>query len=277
MANEDRAVFSLQGLVVRPGGCEPAEATVPVERALVIQVNGQPVATLMSLPGLERELAVGFCLSEGLVASWNDVLLVQYCRDEEGLPAEEGGGAVVRLRVRPEGLRGQDRGMRWVLSGCGGVEVNLEGLELAPLPAEGAAWLSPEALWSMAGHLRGLEGMYQRTGAVHGAGLFSAEGTPLVLAEDIGRHNAIDKVLGTAAIHGLLSSNLILLTTGRASHEMVAKALRLQVPVVGSFSAATSLAIELAERGACTLLGRLRRQSFLIYTHPWRIRCVSAD
>jgi FdhD protein len=258
-------------LEVRPDGAGPVEIAVPIERPLTVEVNSRPVATLMSLPGLERELAIGFCLSEGLIASFGDILVVHYCREEEVLQPPGRQGAVVRLQVRPAGVRGEGQGLRRVLSGCGSVEVNLESLELAALPLEEEPWLQPEAVWRMAAQLRALPGIYQRTGAVHGAGLYAADGTPLVQAEDLGRHNAMDKVLGAAQVRGLLPAGRVVLTTGRASHEMVAKALRLGVPVVGSLSAPTSLAIELAVRGCCTLLGRLRRQSFLVYAAAERI------
>ena len=258
-------------LEVRPNGAGPVEVAVPVERPLTIEVNGRPVATLMSLPGLERELAVGFCLSEGLVASFADILVAHYCQEEEFLQPPEREGAVVRLQARPEGVRGEGQGLRRVLSGCGSVEVNLESLDLAALPLEEEPWLQPAAIWEMAAQLRALPGVYRRTGAVHGAGLYAADGTPLVQAEDLGRHNALDKVLGAALVRGLLPARCVALTTGRASHEMVAKALRLGVPVVGSLSAPTSLAVELAERGRCTLLGRVRRQSFLVYAGTERL------
>ncbi len=265
------AILVHAALEVRPGGAVPVEVAVPVERPLTVEVNGRPVATLMCLPGLERELAVGFCLSEGLVASFDDILVVHYCREEESLQLAENQRSVVRLQVRPAGVRGEGRGLRRVLSGCGSVEVDLEALELAALPPEEAPWLRAEAVWRMAAQLRAIPGVYRRTGGVHGAGLYAADGTALVLAEDLGRHNAMDKVLGAAQMRGLLPAGRVVLTTGRASHEMVAKALRLAVPVVGSLSAPTSLAIDLAERGRCTLLGRLRRQSFLVYAAAGRL------
>ncbi|MGB9724701.1 MAG: formate dehydrogenase accessory sulfurtransferase FdhD [Chloroflexia bacterium] len=270
-AERSNAVVRHTALQVRPEGAGAVETAVPVERPLTVEVNGRPVAVLMSLPGWERELAVGFCLSEGWVASFPDILVVHYCRDEPARPSESP-GAVVRLQVRPKGVRETARGLRRVLSGCGSVEVDLEALELPALPGDEAPWLPPEAILRMAAHLRTLPGVYRRAGAVHGAGLYAADGTPLVAAEDIGRHNALDKVLGAALIRGLRLSDRVVLTTGRASHEMVAKALRLGVPVVGSLSAPTSLAVALAERGRCTLIGRLRRETFLIYAGAGRIQ-----
>jgi FdhD protein len=123
----------------------------------------------------------------------------------------------------------------------------------------------------MARTLRRSPPLYRQAGAVHAAGLFDPTGDSLVLAEDIGRHNAVDKVLGAALLRGLPLSDKVLLTTGRASHELVVKALRLGVPVAGSLSAPTSLALELAQQGRCTLVGRLRRERFVVYTCPERI------
>jgi FdhD protein len=269
--SETHDVFSVNGREVHLDGWREVELSVPVERPLVVEVNGRPVATLLSLPGMERELAVGFCLSEGLIASFGDLLLVQYCRQEEELRPTDRGGAVVSLRARPEGVRAANPAPRRVLSGCGSVEISLGALELPVLPLERGPLVSPTAVWTMAAHLRDLEGTYRRAGAVHGAGLFDPAGTALVLAEDIGRHNALDKAFGAALFRGVSLADKVLLTTGRASHEVVTKALRMGVPIVGTFSAPTSLAVELAEAGHCTLLGRLRRQRFTIYTHPQRI------
>ena len=256
---------------VAPAGIQAVQVPVPVERALLIQLNGRPVASLLSLPGMERELAIGFCLSEGLVASSGDILLAQYCRDEELLALDNVQGAVVRLQVRPEGVRESLESVRRVRSGCGSVELNLESLALPQLSLEGTPHFAPAAILTMARALRGMAGTYRRSGGVHSAGLFAPDGTAHFLAEDIGRHNAMDKVLGAAAIRGLPLAQMAILATGRASHEFVAKALRLRIPLVGTLSAPTSLAIELATQGHCTVVGRLRRERFVVYTCPERI------
>jgi FdhD protein len=274
--SQDGGVLQVNASEISLDGSQDLQVSVPVERSLVIEVNGRPVASLMSLPGMERELAVGFCLSEGLVSSFGDVLLAQYCHDEAFLDAEHVQGAVVRLQVRPEGLRESPQSVRRVRSGCGSVELNLETLALPVLPLESVTSFSPQAIWDMARALRGMRGAYRRSGAVHGAGLFAQDGTTQALAEDIGRHNAVDKVLGAALIRGLLLERSALLATGRAGHEVVAKALRLHVPLVGTLSAPTSLAIELATEGRCTVIGRLRRERFIVYTWPERIGCCES-
>lgn len=261
----------VNGREISPNGYQDLQVPVPVERSLLVQVNDQPVASLLSLPGMERELAVGFCLSEGLVASFRDVLLVQYCRDEELLDADNAQGAVVRLQVRPEGVRESLQSVRRVRSGCGSVELNLESLDLPQLTLEDEPRFAPEAVWRMARALRGMEGTYRRSGGVHSAGLFSSDGAAQFLTEDIGRHNAMDKALGAALMRGLPLAQMAVLATGRASHEVVAKALRLRVPLVGTLSAPTSLAIGLAAQGRCTLIGRLRRERFVVYSCPERI------
>lgn len=265
----DTAVRTLHGYEFSPRGRSPLALEVPVEFALLVEVNGRPVATLMALPGLERELAVGFCLSEGIIASFADILLVHHCRDEAGNMA--GVGAVVRLRAREEAVARPDLGTALVLSGCGGMGVDLAALSLPPLPAPARPLVSAQALASMARALRRLPGAYRRAGGVHAAALFAADGEMLIAAEDVGRHNAVDKVLGAAAMRGLALQDKALLSTGRASHELVTKALRLRVPVVGSFSSVTSLAVELAEQGGCTLIGRLRGERFLVYAWSERI------
>ncbi len=259
-----------QVLAVRETEREWEGATVPIEVPLAVELNGRLAATLMSLPGLERELAVGFCLSEGLVASFADIWVVQFCRDEAGSEASQG-GSIVRVQARPEALRREGPGWRPVLSGCGSLALDLAALELPPLPEVAGPLVTAEALGRMAGELRRGQSTYRGAGGVHGAVLFAPDGTALAAAEDIGRHNAVDKVLGLALVGGVPLEDKILLSTGRASHELVTKLLRLRVPVVGSLSVATSLAVRLAEEGRCTLLGRLRARGFLVYAHPGRI------
>jgi FdhD protein len=264
------SLFPWKVLHVRETDRRLEDAIVPAEVPLAVELNGRPGVTLMALPGLERELAIGFCLSEGLVASFADIWAVQFCHDEVARETGRGGG-VVRMQVRPEALRPEGPGWRPVLSSCGSLELDLATLDLPPLPEPAGPLVTAEALGRMSAALGHGQGTYRDAGGVHGAVLFAPDGTSLVAAEDIGRHNAVDKVLGTALVRGLQLSDKVLLSTGRASHELVTKALRLRVPVVGSISVATSLAIQLAEQGRCTLLGRLRRQRFLVYTCPQRI------
>ncbi|MBN1485120.1 MAG: formate dehydrogenase accessory sulfurtransferase FdhD [Chloroflexia bacterium] len=264
-------VVPLRALEIYPDGVGPVDVSLPLEILLRVEINGRPRAGLMALPGLERELALGFCLSQGLIASFDDVLLVEYCRDEgEAEHSPEEAAAIVRLRARPEAVSELDRGVRLVLSGCGSVGPERASLDLPRLSLEGPQ-VGPEALWRIDAALRRSQSTYHQAGAVHAAGLFTAIGETLILAEDIGRHNAVDKVLGAALIRGLSLEDKILLGTGRASHDIVAKGVRLGVPVVASFSAPTSLAVELAEETGCTLIGRLRRRRFLVYTHPGRV------
>lgn len=265
------AVLNWMGYEFRAGQPAGQEIALPVELALTVELNGRPVATLMALPGMERELAIGFCLSSGLIASFADILLAQYCREELPVPASVGRGAVVRLQARPEAVHSEGSATRLVLSGCGSVEMDLQALDLTPLPLPTAPLVRPAALGEMAVQLRRHAGTYRQTGGVHAAALFAPAGDLVLVAEDIGRHNALDKVLGAAVLRSEPLADRVLLTTGRASHELVTKALRTGVPVVGSFSVATSLAVQLAAEGHCTLLGRLHRERFLVYTHPERL------
>jgi FdhD protein len=264
------AVLSKKVQEVQVGSRENVEVSFPAEIPLTVELNGRSVATLMVLPGMEKAVAVGFCLSEGLITSFHDVLLVHYCRDEESDLPLHVQGRVVRLQARPEAVRDRGDGVRLVLSGCGSAAMDLKSLDLPQIPLEGPV-VSPEALWQIARTLRRSQGTYRQSGAVHAAGLFDPHGETLILAEDIGRHNAVDKVLGAALIQGIPLEDKILLGTGRASHDIVSKGLRLRVPLVVSFSAPTSLAVALAEQGGCTLIGRLRQSRFLIYSHPHRI------
>ncbi len=255
-----------EGWEAGTSGWRALEVVLPVEIALTVELNGQVRATLMALPGMERELAIGFCLSEGLVASFADIFLVHFCQDEEGSE-----GATVRIQARPEAVVSAGSGRRLVLSGCGSVEMSWASSGLPVLPPPAGPLLEATAVRGMARYLRRYPGLYRKSGGIHAAALFSFRGEVGAVAEDIGRHNAVDKVLGAAVMRRLSPAEHVLLMTGRASHEVVVKALHLGVPIVGSLSVATSLAVKLAQEGNCTLLGRLARERFLLYTHPERI------
>jgi len=259
-------------------GVESAQATLPAEAPLAIEVDGRQVAVLMRTPGAEKELALGYCLSEGWVRSLSDVLWVHHCgsgQDAELLAGQDEGplgpGNRVRIALAPraQACLPAAEATRWVFSGCGGVDAAALGAALQVSRRE--LRIAPETLWGLVATMAQVQAAYRASGGIHAAGLFDAAGRALAVCEDVGRHNAADKAIGTALLQGKLAQAAILAATGRASSDIVAKAARAGIPIVASFSSSTSLGIELAEVAGVTLIGYLRRNRFTLYTHPERI------
>ena len=272
---EEGAVAGDESLARRVSrrGVELVEAAVPAEEPLAIEINGRTLAVLMRTPGDEKALALGYCLSEGLLRSLSDVLLLHHCGTaEEEIPEAEGplaGRNRVRLLVTPEAEAAlpETPAARWVFSGCAGVDVAALGADLAV--GREQLRVAPQMLWELVPSIARAQEAYRATGGIHAAALADESGTLVALAEDVGRHNAVDKVIGQAALAG--RSGVILVATGRASSDIVAKAARAHIPVVASFSSSTSLAVRLADAAGITLAGYLRRNRFTVYTHPERI------
>lgn len=262
--------------VVRVGGPQDHTSAMVLEEPLSVEVNGQRVAVLMRLPGHEKELGVGFCISEGIVADFEAVLTVHHCG--RGLPDPVGSRQEqaesrnrVNIRARPEAVRfdAQADVARLVRTGCGAVDVADVAGDLPRL--DGDFRLPAGTILGLNAAMRQAQKLYKVSGGVHAAALFDAQGRLLALQEDIGRHNAIDKAIGHCLLRGIPLRDHILVATGRASHDMVVKSVRVGIPVVVSISAATALAAQIAEDRGATLIGYLRGGRMSVYTHPWRI------
>jgi FdhD protein len=262
---------------IRGESVKQIPASVVVEEPLEIRINEQPVAVLMRTPGAEKELAVGFCLSEGLIASLSDIALVHHCGrslpstmedSEAGL--EESRNMVRITLVSPEASSDPRLDVvRLVRSGCGRTDAEELASQLVPLDND--LRVQRKILPKLSSTIKQEQEAYHEAGGIHAAGIFTSHGELVTIREDIGRHNAVDKVLGHCLMQGIPLKDKILVCTGRASYEMVTKAVRLGLPVAASLSSPTSLAVELAEHLHCTLIGYLRGQRMRIYTHPWRL------
>jgi FdhD protein len=261
---------------LRGGEAQTVAGGVVVEEPLEIRLDGRAVAVLMRTPGLEKELAVGFCLGEGLVANLMDVALVRHCgravANEEVAtdPLDES-----RNRVDVTLMAGAARSAQpsdvvsLIRSGCGRTEVGALANALAPVNSD--VRVPVEVLSRLPGQMTREQAAYRAAGGIHAAAVFDRGGQIVVVCEDIGRHNAVDKAVGYCLLRGISLQDKVLVSTGRASYDMVAKGVRLRVPIIGSISSPTSLAVELAEALNCTLLGYLRGKTLNIYTHGWRI------
>jgi FdhD protein len=264
------------------------------EEPLEIRVNDRPLAVTMRTPGDDIDLAAGFLATEGLVRSASDIAAIRICQENhdhsaagrngtgrhDPAAAEEAGGDLgnVALVTLADGARIDDDRLRrnfLTTSACGVCgKTSIESIRVRAsydVTADEVR-VSAGVLTGLPGVLRDAQRVFARTGGLHAAAAFSADGTLLALREDVGRHNAVDKVVGWALREGRLPlAGCILLVSGRASFELVQKAFVAGMPVVAAVSAPSSLAAELADEAGMTLVGFLRGGSMNVYTRADRI------
>lgn len=254
------------------GGRQAATDLVACEEPLEIRVDGVSLAVVMRTPGHDRELALGLLLTERVVASGADLVSVHH-DSRSGEAASEGNR--VRVHLREDVRVDLDRLRRNLLASsscgiCGKASIE-QALASAP-PLSDPLRLEAGFFVVLPTRLREGQTLFAETGGLHAAALFSADGQLRVIREDVGRHNAVDKVVGWALDEGLLPlSGHVLLVSGRISFEVAQKALAARIPVVAAVSAPSSLAIELAERAGMTLVGFLRDAGFNVYGARGRI------
>ena len=247
----------------------------PMEIRLVVGGRRQTVAITMRTPGADFELAAGFLYGEGIVGSPEDIAKISYCVDSE-VDAEQRYNIVnVELRGNREyDLRPLERHF-YTTSACGVCgKASLEGLELRGCPVIPPGLEIPaETVYSLPGKLREAQGLFEATGGLHAAALFDADGELLALREDVGRHNATDKLVGWALLEGRLPlSGHVVMVSGRSSFEILQKCLTAGVPVVCAISAPSSLAVDVAREFGMTLVGFLRGGRFNVYAGFDRIQ-----
>jgi FdhD protein len=253
-----------------------AEDVVAVEEPLEIRVGGRALAVTMRTPGHDVELAIGFLVSEGVVTAGEQVQAARYCAGatDEGVNTYN----VLDVALAP-GVTPPDPSLErafYTTSACGLCgKASIDAVRTrSTFPVAEDRWTVPaDALAGFPDRLRAEQTVFDRTGGLHAAGLFDmAGGELLVVREDIGRHNAVDKVVGWAAAAGRLPlRGTALMVSGRASFELTQKALMAGIPLLAAVSAPSSLAVELATDAGMTLVGFLRGSSMVVYAGPERI------
>jgi FdhD protein len=246
----------------------------PMEIRLLVAGSRQTVAVTMRTPGADFELAAGFLYGEGIVKSPDDIAKVSYCVDLDLDAAQQYNIVNVELRGGTEyDLRPLERHF-YTSSACGVCgKASLEQLELrgCPVVPQGPE-VSAETLYSLPEKLREAQGLFDATGGLHAAALFDEKGNLLALREDVGRHNATDKLVGWALLEGRLPlSGHIVMVSGRSSFEILQKCLAAGVPFVCAISAPSSLAVNVAREFGMTLVGFLREQRFNVYAGQERV------
>jgi FdhD protein len=246
----------------------------PVEIRLITGGSRQTVAITMRTPGADFELAAGFLYGEGIVESAEDIAKISYCVDRDLDAAQQYNIVNVELRGdRGYDLRPLERHF-YTTSACGVCgKASLEQLELRGCPVMPAGPEVPaETIYALPELLREAQGLFDATGGLHAAALFDRDGGLLALREDVGRHNATDKLVGWALLEGRLPlSEGIVMVSGRSSFEILQKCLTAGAPVVCAISAPSSLAVDVAREFGMTLIGFLRGNRFNVYAGHERV------
>lgn len=234
------------------------------EEPLQITIDGTPLAVVMRTPGDDEDLVRGFLLTEGLVDQLADVSRIDLERQPNHAHVFLQDGVVLDHARLSRNL--------FCASSCGICgKASIEAIQQNAPPIEHGFSLSTDTVFTLPEVLRAIQEVFSQTGGLHAAALITAEGDVLILREDVGRHNAIDKVIGWAMAQGMDLSKTLLQLSGRVSFEVMQKALVARIPIVSAISAPTSLAVEFAQESGQTLIGFLRPPTFNIYAGEQRI------
>ncbi|MCG9126473.1 formate dehydrogenase accessory sulfurtransferase FdhD [Candidatus Poribacteria bacterium] len=261
----------------------PLDDELVVEEPLEIRIREQSLIVVMRTPGNDFELAAGFLYTENLIKSVDDIQIISYCDDENEDKESVGRNQpltsfqnIVNVHLTNEMSLDEQQGWQRNFHAnascglCGKMTIDAVRLQIDPINSD--FQLMRTVFYKLNERLRMSQTIFEKTGGLHAAGLFDKNGELLILREDIGRHNAVDKVIGQALLSNMLPLDQhLLMVSGRASFEIIQKALFARIPVVVAVSAASSLAVDLAEEGNITLIGFLREKRMAVYSHPDRI------
>jgi FdhD protein len=241
------------------------------EQPLEIRIRGQAISVTMRTPGHDAQLAAGFLLSEGLIRSHSDILQIEPCTKNEF-------GNVINVQLAPLVPVDFAKLTRHVFASsscglCGKATIAAIHSQFPPILNEPTPIISAATITALPTTMRKHQPTFDRTGGLHAAALFDQSGNLLVLHEDIGRHNAVDKVLGHALLNDWIPlTHHILLLSGRSSFEIMQKSLAARLPIVAAVSAPSNLAVEFANENHQTLIGFLRDSRFNVYSGADRVR-----
>ncbi|MEV6771749.1 formate dehydrogenase accessory sulfurtransferase FdhD [Nocardia sp. NPDC051030] len=259
-------------LRISPTGTVQRPDTLAVEEPLEIRTGGASLAVTMRTPGADIDLVHGFLFAEGVIDTAEDIVTARYCAgtDENGQNTYN----LLDIRLRtPVPVQPRNFLTNSACGLCGKTALDEVRTRIRyPLPAA-TPLVDVATLSKLPGELRSRQQVFDATGGLHAAGLFTADGTALAVREDVGRHNAVDKVIGWALRESLLPAHdLVLMVSGRASFELVQKAVMAGIPVLGAVSAPSSLAVDLATDTGLTLIGFLRGETMNVYSATDRVR-----
>ena len=264
-----RAVTERRVLALRDGRAVELPDRVVTEEPLEIRAAGETVTTTMRTPGHDFELAAGFLLSEGVIDGRDDITRIKYCELPDGVEQQYN---VVTVKLARDVVIVPRRTTTTASCGiCGTAQLDELQARCPTVPAS-AATLPRDVLLGLPERLRAEQSLFDKTGGLHAAGLFDFAGNVVVVREDVGRHNAVDKLVGHALLQGLVPlADRVLVVSGRVSYELVQKAAVAGIPVLAAVSAPSSLAVQTADRLGVCVAGFVRPPNANIYTHPERI------
>jgi FdhD protein len=255
---------------------EQREDHVTIEEPFEVRVNHRNLAVIMRTPGHDRELAMGFLFTERVIHQADDVHAIEDAMDDDGLPLANVVDVHLHSGEKQDSLIDVDHFERhFAVSAscglCGKSSIDDLMLTVPSLSVEDFR-IASSCIYELTRQLRIGQDVFTHTGGLHAAGLFTSTGDLCLLREDVGRHNAVDKIIGHGLLHNTLPySRHILVVSGRTSYEIIQKALLARIPCIAAISAPSSLAIELAHQAGITLIGFLRDHAMNVYTHPERI------
>jgi FdhD protein len=249
--------------------------SLAIEEPLQLCLNGSPLSITMRTPGSDLDLAVGFLFTEGIIEDVSQILSMgaEYAADDP-----EQSGDKVTIRLRPDIAIDPARIRRnfYTSSSCGVCgKLAIGAIEVRPSRPmrQSGSQFRADLIYRLPDLLRQAQDNFDRTGGIHAAALFSPEGDLLGLREDVGRHNAVDKLIGFALRDGSVPlGDSLILVSGRAGFELVQKSVMAAIPILAAVGAPSSLAVELAQRFGMTLVGFLRGERFNVYSGGWRIQ-----
>ena len=272
MARASRSVDLTQVTEWNDGSAVRKDDFLAAEEPLEIRIGENPLSVTMRTPGHDVELAAGFLFTEGLVQRREQIVALEnVTSDDDGKR-----GNVVRAELSSETLPDFEKLRRHFFAAsscgiCGKASIDAVRSRLLRTPNPDFR-VAPNLIVRLPEALRSAQDVFERTGGLHAAALFDAEGKLLIVREDIGRHNAVDKVVGWALLNGLIPlSDCVLLVSGRGGFEIIQKAIVAGIPVVASVSAPSSLAVQLARELRLTLIGFLRGNRFVVYAGEDRV------
>ena len=246
------------------GAVSHAQDYLAVEEPLEIRIGNTPISVTMRTPGHDLELAAGFLFTEGIISSHAELSALEAASPNTVI-AEIANGGSPQVDLQRNFFAASSCGI------CG--KATIESVRVRGIkPVNSAFQIDPDMLCSLPQRLRESQAVFGRTGGLHAAAAFDAAGQMLVLREDIGRHNAVDKVIGWALLNDRIPlSHFVLMVSGRGGFEISQKALAAGIPVLASVSAPSSLAVQIAREFGMTMIGFLRGRRFVVYSAPLRV------